>query len=716
MAEGSSPPVESSQGPTYGSFLSGVVLTLGTRLFMLAGLVGSSVVVARWLGPEGLGTLAVLNATVALALQIGSAGLPSANTYFIARDRQSLGPVWGNSVVFALVTGSVLAAGVVLLAKLKPSLFGGVPESLLTIAAFSIPFQLLMLLGFNVLLAMGRIGQLNLLDAIAPTLALVNAIVVLAILRAKLTILVSVNTVTAIVLSFGMLLVIGRILARQPERRAGRADFRLLKKMLGYAVKFYISIMAGVVVFRADLLIVNHFRGAREAGIYAVASQVSFLLLMLPGVIGMLLFPRVASTQDPRGEFAIQVTRHASFVMLIVCVAAAMGSFALPLIYGAAFADATIQLLILLPGVYLMGLESVLVQHFTGTGLPPAIPVFWLITLTVNLGLNLALVPTFGARGAAVTSTLTYALIFGLVTFYFCLKTGRRPLELFVLRRYELREVFAMSRIFSRQDSKSDIKQEGIEDLWGYAKRLRFVREAIGAAFPQRTPNSLRVLDVGCGNGSQLALPLAIGGSFELTGIDPDAQSIAHAKELAGSRAGITFLHGRVEDLAADELFDVVILSEVLEHLESPAETLAASLRVMNADGILIVTVPNGYGGFEIDSWIFRRLRLQKVVDALAEKREVLGATDNPKSEHIQFFTRSRLRRLFENSGLVSFREGSASFLPGPIVGHVLARSTRLINWNSRVTDRLPFVLAGGWYFALRRRGQRGPKTAGDSV
>jgi O-antigen/teichoic acid export membrane protein len=421
---------------------------------MLAGLVGSSIVVARWLGPAGLGTLAVLNATVALALQIGSAGLPSANTYFIAQDRGSLGPVWANSVIFAFLVGSLLAAGVVLVAEIRPTLFGGVTRNLLIIATLAIPFQLLMLLGFNVLLAMGRIGQLNLLDAIAPTLALINAIVVLAILRAKLTMLVSFNTGAAIVLSLGMLWVVARMLAREEERRACRTDFRLLKKMLGYAVKFYISIMASVVIFRLDLLIVNHFRGAGEAGVYAVASQVSFLLMMLPGVIAMLLFPRVASDQDPRGDFAIRVTRHASFVMLIMCAAAAIGSFALPLIYGAAFADATIQLLILLPGIFLVGIESVLVQHFTGTGLPAAIPGFWLITLAINLGLNLALVPRFGARGAAVTSTFSYALIFGLVAVYFCMKTGRRPAETFLLRRHELRDLFALSRraIFSRSN------------------------------------------------------------------------------------------------------------------------------------------------------------------------------------------------------------------------------------------------------------------------
>jgi len=90
----------------------------------------------------------------------------------------------------------------------------------------------------------------------------------------------------------------------------------------------------------------------------------------------------------------------------------------------------------------------------------------------------------------------------------------------------------------------NEIKQEEIEDLWGYAKRLRFVREVICAAFPERAPGSLRVLDVGCGNGSQLALPLAMGHGFQLTGIDPDQRSIEHAKRLASQSANINFRCG----------------------------------------------------------------------------------------------------------------------------------------------------------------------------
>jgi O-antigen/teichoic acid export membrane protein len=439
-------PIESG---AFGSFASGVALTIMTRLLMLLGVVGSSVIVARWLGPEGLGTLAVLNTTIVLSLSIGSLGLTSANTYFIARDRGTLAPIWANAIVFGLIGGAVVALAVLTLAKIRPTLFGGVSSDLILIAVLSIPFQFLVSLGLNVLLATDRIRQLNFLDALAPALALFNAIVVLVIFRSNLRVLVSFNTAATVLLSTCMLWAIARLIARQQQRSAFRPDGRLFKEAITYGLRFCIPLMAAILIFRLDLLIVNRFRGEAEAGVYAVASQVANLLTMLPGVIAMLLFPRVASFQDQRGEFAIQVTRHVSFVMVTLCVMAAAGSFLLPLIYGVRFADATVQLLILLPGVCLIGVESVLVQHFTGTGLPIAIPVFWLVTLAVSLGLNLALVPILGARGAAISSTVSYSLIFVLVAVYFCMKTGRRPAEVFLLRNREFRNLLVQVRLSS---------------------------------------------------------------------------------------------------------------------------------------------------------------------------------------------------------------------------------------------------------------------------
>ena len=415
-----------------------VAWTLAARVLMTVNSVAAGVIVARWLGAEGLGQLAVINVAVATAVQLGSAGLPSANTYFIARDRKEFAPAAVNSLIFSVVVGGLLALGLTALAAWRPGWFGFIPPRLIAVAAASVPFQLVTLIGLNVFLAVGRVERFNLLDLLGQSFVLVNAAVALVVLGAGLWALVSLNTAAAAVTG---LLIAALIWGHGAKMKGGlrwRPDVRLFGRMMRYGVKFHVATLAGLLIFRLDLLVVNHFRGAAEAGVYSVASQVAMMLMVLPGVIATLLFPRVAARRDQTGELACVVTRHTAFVMLFVCLAAAPLGFLLPWLYGAKFADVGVQLLILLPGVYLIGLESVLVQHFNATGLPVAVPLFWAATLLVNVALTFALVPALGARGAALASSVSYALIFALVALYFRARTHRRLSEAFILRGAEL--------------------------------------------------------------------------------------------------------------------------------------------------------------------------------------------------------------------------------------------------------------------------------------
>lgn len=437
---------DDASAPPRRRFSTHVAWTLIARALILAGGLIASIIVARVLGAEGLGALAVINVTVAVALQVGCAGLPSANTYFISRDRSELAPVWANALVFGLAAGILLAVLVTSLAYFRPTLFGNVSFQLILTAAVSIPFQLVTFLGLNVFLGIDRIAQFNLLDALSQTFVLVNAVVALVVLAAGLSVLVALNTAASILISAAVIWMIGRIVAQQEKGKKFRPDMELLRRMARYGIKFHVAVVASLLIFRADLLIVNHFRGEAEAGSYAVASQMAMLLMMLPGVIATLIFPRVTAARDTEGHLIMRATRHTSFIMLVVCLVAAPAAFLLPLLYGAAFKDVPVQLLILLPGVYLVGVESVLVQYFSGTGLPAAIPLFWLVTLLLNVILNLLFVPTFGARAAAVASTASYALIFLLVGFYFRRRTGNSFSQTFMLRRGELSELFTLLR------------------------------------------------------------------------------------------------------------------------------------------------------------------------------------------------------------------------------------------------------------------------------
>jgi O-antigen/teichoic acid export membrane protein len=428
-------------------FSTHVAWTFAARVLMIINSVGAGVIVARLLGADGLGALAVINVAVAMVVQLGSVGLPSANTYFIAQDeRRFLTPAAANSLLFALCGGGSLALLLAVLAYRQPELFGYIPPRLILVAAASIPFQLLTLLGLNIFLAVGRIDRFNQLDVAGQSMVLVNALVALVLLGAGLWTLVSLNTAATIIVGLLIAWLIGRHIGRRDAGGALRPDFNLFKQMMTYGIKFHVATLSGLLIFRADLLVVNHFRGAAEAGVYSVASQVAMMLMVLPGVIATLLFPRVTAERDESAALTCRVARHTTFVMLLVCLLSAPASFVLPLLYGAAFHDVTVQLLILLPGVFLIGIESVLVQYFNAAGLPPAIPLFWVATLLLNLALTFALVPTYGARGAALASSVSYALIFALVAFYFRARSRRSLAEAFLLGRAELRELLLMRR------------------------------------------------------------------------------------------------------------------------------------------------------------------------------------------------------------------------------------------------------------------------------
>lgn len=443
------------------AFSAHVFWTFGARLLMATNSVLASVIVARWLGTDGIGALSVISVMVTTSVQVASFGVPGANTYFIARDLRHLAPATFNSMLFALFGGSAFALGVWLVTFFNPVLLANMPSKVIAVSIAAVPFQLATLLGTNIFLALGRVARYNLLDLLNQSFVIINAILAVIILKAGLLTLVLFNTAA----SAGVSLLVGvllyqyvrkhrRMKMRDVEFRNGRcemnapdnvkwrADVRLFARMAHYSFKSHIWWMATVIIYRVDLLIVNHFRGASEAGVYAVASQAALMLMLLPTVISQLLFSRVAATQDKGGALTCLVARHTAFILFIACLLSVPGSLILPVLYGAAFNDVPLQLWILLPGIYFIGLQSVLVQYFVGMGLPRLVPTMWIMTLVINITLNLMFVPVFGARGAAVISTISYTLIFVAVFLYFRICTRTAFADIFLLRQDELRRLF----------------------------------------------------------------------------------------------------------------------------------------------------------------------------------------------------------------------------------------------------------------------------------
>jgi SAM-dependent methyltransferase len=235
------------------------------------------------------------------------------------------------------------------------------------------------------------------------------------------------------------------------------------------------------------------------------------------------------------------------------------------------------------------------------------------------------------------------------------------------------------------------------EDAYGRAKRQMFVEAIIRQAGPRT------VLDFGCGTGAQLTYPIAL--SFpqvSFFGVDSDETTIAWARE----HAAAPNLSYATQDSSPDRPFDLVIVSEVLEHVEAPDQLLRHLASKLADGGRLIVTIPNGHGPFETMSFIEHLLTLCGLLPLVRGiKRRIFGA---PRlagaqmltlavSPHVNFFSLPAMKSLLQEAGFEIRGLRPCTFL----CGFLIERAIRgpLIGWNARVADGLPMWCASDWMF-----------------
>ena len=121
------------------------------------------------------------------------------------------------------------------------------------------------------------------------------------------------------------------------------------------------------------------------------------------------------------------------------------------------------------------------------------------------------------------------------------------------------------------------------------------LRAEIARQFPDRAPESLRVLDVGTGPGFFAILLCELG--YAVTAIDLTPAMLKEAKKNAGELAGsIRFLEGNAEALDfGGDAFDVVLSRNLTWNLPHPDKAYAEWARVLKPGGLLLNFDANWY-------------------------------------------------------------------------------------------------------------------------
>jgi O-antigen/teichoic acid export membrane protein len=406
-------PTERVEAPTettqaFRSLRIDVALMASSKAFGLLFGVGSTVVIARELGPHGRGIIAVAFGLALVLVQTGTLGIVSANPYFVARDPKRRGAVVANSVWLALTVGLLLIACGTAVKLWLPGVVTGVSWVEMVIALCCIPTTLLALFLQSVLLGLGRSTAYNLTELAQAGLTLVALFLVLVVAHGGIT-------AALIVMSAGPLAgaVAYALELHHGHPQRWRPDLELVRSMMSYAFRLYVATLLAFLVIRLDLLLVNLYRGSAQAGEYSIAATLAQGMYVFPAAIATNLFPRIA--QGRGDELTTRVFRMSAIVYGVCCLLAipVVGP-GVHLLYGPRFSEAATLFYWLLPGVFSLGMVTVLANHFAGRGFPLPAMLVWFAGLGVNLAMNVVLLPRSGTYIASLASSVAYTLLLGL--------------------------------------------------------------------------------------------------------------------------------------------------------------------------------------------------------------------------------------------------------------------------------------------------------------
>ena len=372
----------------------------------------TTIVVARLVGPVDTGSFNVALSALTLLLVMSTLGIEVAISYQVGRGDWPAAEALRQTQVGAFAVGVVATAtGLGLGALGADTVFQGVGFPVLALTLCAIPFGLSALYGSYVAVALNRYEVHALINAAQGVvmLALVCGLVPpFGITGAAAAVLLSRVLTSAGVLVWGRRALPGRGIDWWAGTR------RALGRASRFGIKANVSNVLQQLSYRADLFLLNAVVGGAVVGRYAIALAVTTPGLVLPRALAAVVLPRLSLLTRPETQgrlhgTTVRTVRHSILLAGFAVALMSVGLLAVPLIYGSDFAGAVSLGFILVPGVAIMGVGVLLAAAVVSRGSPQYSLYNALIVTPPTLALYAVLVPTLGAPGAALASTVSYA-------------------------------------------------------------------------------------------------------------------------------------------------------------------------------------------------------------------------------------------------------------------------------------------------------------------
>lgn len=384
---------------------------LGTKLLLYPINFIISIIIARYLGPEDRGIYSYILVILSFLIPIISLGFGAGVMYYVSSKKYEIKDVFVSVNIISILIGLLAATIIFLLWSLD--FLGESAKSFslsnILLLCGSIIFTSNFFFNTRMLLGNSNFKFLNLVDIFQslfnPLMILIFVYIFSLRVNGIFISLFIANTILAIILIL--------FIIKQIEVRLGwNKDFLL--KAISYGFKGWFGDMAIKANVRLDQIILGARVSSYSLGIYSIAVLLAELIWVIPDSVGNVLFNRITKIENVHDR-VVMTTRIARILLSLsifvsLCLLLLAYYFIIPYGYGSAYNNSFDVLVVLIPGSIMMIFTKVTTKLLSGSAMIVKTSQIQIISSIVGVTLYIILIPLFGYYGAAIASSIAYAV------------------------------------------------------------------------------------------------------------------------------------------------------------------------------------------------------------------------------------------------------------------------------------------------------------------
>jgi len=416
------------------TFIKDVTSVGLSKVLMIFFSLVTSIITARYIGPEGNGIIASLVVYPSLFMSIGSLGIRQSTTYFLGKNiftedeiKTTITQIWTITSVFSII-----------ICYLLMSFFSnsGADLTLVFLALLPIPFSLFNTYNSGIFLGKNDIKTFNKINWIPSLILLMGTTLFVALFK------IGVHGAMIAMIGgplsmFIILLIKNKLLSHFSIKY----KWNIIKPMLSLGITYAFSLFIINLNYKTNLILLDKLSNPYELGIYSKGASITEYLWQIPMLFSTIVFARSATSKNDY-QFSLKVAHLLRISLLAIgflsILLLLLSERIILLMYGIKFKDSITVLNYLLPGVLILTFYKVMNMDLAGKGKPWVAMWAMIPSLVINIIMNLLLIPCMGANGAAISSTISYSIAGLLFLFLYSKTVNISVLEILAYKKSDL--------------------------------------------------------------------------------------------------------------------------------------------------------------------------------------------------------------------------------------------------------------------------------------